>query len=227
MLLTRVKVSSISSSKSIRPADRCSSRIHIVAYKPDGAPDSVAKDFVHIFSPTDDKIKDWTGTGSNFSGKVSHESKKPFQADGYTAESTGAATQEAAAESKPEPVSGAVDSVARDFVHIFSPPQDKIKDWKDTATPFSGTMSRGRKPFKDGYSAVSSISEGSSAMEAVPDETAENKESAMDYLQDATLRLMGHNFKGDQTEPETGCGSEGWKGSIHTREGDGFHSKSY
>lgn len=117
------------------------------------------------------------------------------------------------------------DMVAKGFVGIFSPPKDTMKDWSDTSTNFSGKIRHSsKKPFPDGYQAKYDPK----ADEAANSEKAAEGEDALSYLKDAAQRVVSNNFTSDSTEPDwEGKGVTGWKGDIHTRDKDGFHSQKH
>lgn len=116
--------------------------------------------------------------------------------------------------------------VAKNFLSIFSKPNDTVKDWSGTGSGFSGKISHhgAGRPFKDGYQAggVKKLEPAEAAAAAA--EEAERAGSS--YLGDAVERVVAHNFTGDETEPPAGAGAAGWKGDTHDRKkGDGFHAR--
>jgi len=101
------------------------------------------------------------------------------------------------------------------------------EDWSATGTPFSGRINHERKPFsKDGYMAPPKAQvEG---MEELPKEEGEGM---MDYLNTAAERVVGHNFTGEESEPDwKQLGERGWKGDVRRgreQKDKPFHSKTY
>eukprot|EP00877_Chromochloris_zofingiensis_P002491 jgi/Chrzof1/12242/Cz06g26230.t1 len=117
--------------------------------------------------------------------------------------------------------------VGQAFVKIFSPPSDNKVSWTGTTTPFTGKVSHhgAGRPFKDGFVASKAQQEEYAKINA---ESAANSEGDMlGYVGDAVERVVGHNFTGDGNEPATRTGSSGWKGDIHSRDTDGFHTKKF
>eukprot|EP00195_Chlamydomonas_chlamydogama_P017129 CAMPEP_0202897504 /NCGR_PEP_ID=MMETSP1392-20130828/6237_1 /ASSEMBLY_ACC=CAM_ASM_000868 /TAXON_ID=225041 /ORGANISM="Chlamydomonas chlamydogama, Strain SAG 11-48b" /LENGTH=125 /DNA_ID=CAMNT_0049583159 /DNA_START=270 /DNA_END=647 /DNA_ORIENTATION=+ len=122
--------------------------------------------------------------------------------------------------------------MASGFMRIFTPMNwfDNKKDWENTGSGFSGKISRERKPFKDGW--TNSYPDNTVTKVPVEEEKEiEQQESnnIVSYMSKAASRVATNNFKGDPTEPEhwkkSGkTASMGFKGDLHGRKKDGFHS---
>lgn len=140
----------------------------------------------------------------------------------------------------------ALGSIAQSFVHIFSPPKvDATVPWEQ-GSGYSGPDKRSRTgPFKDGYSSgqrqgrvaspaaepnaafTPSVEQVTNSQVAAPVD-AQGEEGALAYVGKALERVVGHNFRGDASEPEwPKSGVDGWKGDIHGRGKDGFHSTKH
>lgn len=100
--------------------------------------------------------------------------------------------------------------------------------WNGTGSSFSGRIShKAGKPFSDGFGASGGERR---AMDGIEQQDAKMataaapgaaEEDVTDYVSGAVKRVVGHNFT-DATEPE--WGSVGWKGEIHSKNRDGFHT---
>lgn len=124
-------------------------------------------------------------------------------------------------------VARAADTASSPFaglLRIFTPDKyiDSKENWEGTGSGFQGKISRGRRPFKDGYSAGAQ-KQGVTQKKATPGAKAAAKPEAggngsfMDYLSAAAQRVVGNNFSGDATEPDwgkLGAGSRGWSGDV-------------
>lgn len=108
-----------------------------------------------------------------------------------------------------------------DFLSIFSKPNvDNSVPWQQGASGFTGNIAHhgGGRPFKDGFVGKGAASSGVSAPEA-------GGNQAVGYVAEAVERVVAHNFTGDENEPPTNTGAEGWKGDLHDRKTDGFHAR--
>eukprot|EP00882_Tetradesmus_deserticola_P002230 GHRQ01002382.1.p1 GENE.GHRQ01002382.1~~GHRQ01002382.1.p1 ORF type:complete len:155 (-),score=21.19 GHRQ01002382.1:258-722(-) len=121
-------------------------------------------------------------------------------------------------------VKDAADNVAEGFVQIFSKPQDNDVKW--ASNDFKGKISHhgAGKPFKDGFSApkptkATPVTNSQNTQQEAPQGEEE------DYLGEAVQNLVSHNFTGDENVPPETTGSSGWKGDIHDRKSDGFHTR--
>lgn len=113
------------------------------------------------------------------------------------------------------------------IVKIFTPAQDDLP--AGNSNPFTGKIKHHdsvKRPFADNYMAGGQKYSDAQATAAATAETpAEGEAGVMDYIGGAVERVVGHNFTGDETEPATGTGQAGWRGDIHDRKTDGFHSR--
>lgn len=113
------------------------------------------------------------------------------------------------------------------IIKIFAPPQDDHPS--GAGNPFTGKIKHhdGKRPFADNFVAggqkYSAAADNAAAVSA--EAAAEGEPGAADYVMGALERVVGHNFTGDDTEPNTGTGQAGWKGDIHDRKTDGFHKR--
>ncbi len=110
------------------------------------------------------------------------------------------------------------DSLGEGFVRIFSPPRIS-QDIPSTgmAQGYSrSTAKRGsRKPFADNFASTV-------ALEQQDQQAQEDTNEAASYLGGAMQRLIGHNFVGEETEPNwKATGNSGWTGEIHSNDRDG------
>lgn len=113
------------------------------------------------------------------------------------------------------------------IIKIFAPPQDDLPT--GTSNPFTGKIKHhdGKRPFADNYVAggqkYSAAGDNAAAVSA--EAGVDGEAGVMDYMGGALERVVGHNFTGDETEPNTGTGQAGWQGDIHDRKTDGFHKR--
>ena len=110
------------------------------------------------------------------------------------------------------------DSLAEGFVRIFSPPrvsQDIPSSGVSQGYSRSSNKRESRKPFADNYAATVSA-------EQLEQMAQEDRNEAADYIGGAMQRVMGHNFVGDESEPDwKSTGNSGWTGEIHSKDRDG------
>jgi hypothetical protein len=98
-----------------------------------------------------------------------------------------------------------------------------MDDWQNTGTTgFQGKISHHGpgKPFKDGF-----VNKAGVAAAAAQEAEQAEQGATGSYLGEAVQNVVGHNFTGDDTEPPANTGAAGWKGDIHDRKQDGFHSR--
>eukprot|EP00879_Flechtneria_rotunda_P000873 GHRR01001000.1.p1 GENE.GHRR01001000.1~~GHRR01001000.1.p1 ORF type:complete len:151 (+),score=30.31 GHRR01001000.1:127-579(+) len=111
-----------------------------------------------------------------------------------------------------------INSIGDAFVRIFSKAKDNNIPRGQGFSEFRGRISHhgAGRPFKDNYVAGGQAYVPQSPAAAAPEA------SEADYLGGAVQNLVGHNFKGDDTEPDVNTGATGWKGDIHDRRRDGW-----
>lgn len=106
------------------------------------------------------------------------------------------------------------------LLRIFTPNKyiNTKEDWENTGSGFKGKISRDRKPFKDGF--INKLPKSEQVQEQ------EKADGPLGYLNDAAERVVGHNFKGDETEPDwSKQGHKGYSGDRRKKHGDdNFHS---
>ncbi|GMH39283.1 hypothetical protein BSKO_07181 [Bryopsis sp. KO-2023] len=140
-------------------------------------------------------------------GRAERASRKAFQVNAYLGQYLSEAVQK-----------------------IFSVPDDEPVQWQKTATPYSGKISR------DDHSRLRRLSEVVEAVKGCTNVDAENydesatlddgscvfvpgaepsKAGMQTYLTDAVERVFGHQFKGDDTEPNWQIAP--FDGDIHTQ----------
>lgn len=122
------------------------------------------------------------------------------------------------------------------FVRIFTKPESTVDSWKGTDSAFTGDIAHhgSKKPFSDGFSAVSKpvgkpVDAAAEGVAKVAEGGVEGQTNAVEYVGKALESVVGSNFTTkDDSEPDwSKGGSEGWKGDIHSRKQDGFHSKKH
>lgn len=107
------------------------------------------------------------------------------------------------------------------LMRIFTPNNyiDSKEDWEGTGSGYQGKISRGRKPFKDGFTSQKQVKQPSKSQgkQQLSSSQAPEGSSFMDYLSAAAQRVVGNNFTGDESEPDwgkLGSGARGWSGDV-------------
>ncbi|GIL76992.1 hypothetical protein Vretimale_3277 [Volvox reticuliferus] len=118
-------------------------------------------------------------------------------------------------------VQEASDWFAKAFVRIFTPDDTKVDHFP--SNPWSGRISRSKKPFKDGFSTNAPLP---------PSSALEPTEDAAGYVEDAVKGVVSGFPKLEEAEPKWTGATTAWRGEVHKSENkrdarDGFHVKRY
>lgn len=102
------------------------------------------------------------------------------------------------------------------LLRFFAPDKyiESKEDWTGTGSNFKGKISHSpRRPFKDGF--INKLPKTEAGQQQVQAQQAQQEgEGALGYLNEAAERVVGHNFTGDETEPDwSKTGHKGYKGT--------------
>ncbi|EFJ41552.1 hypothetical protein VOLCADRAFT_107643 [Volvox carteri f. nagariensis] len=118
-------------------------------------------------------------------------------------------------------VQEASDWFAKAFVRIFSPDDSKVEQFP--SNPWTGRISRSKKPFKDGFVSNAPLP---------PSSALEPTEDAAGYVEDAVKGVVAGFPKTEEAEPNWTGATTAWRGEVHKSDNkrdsrDGFHVKRY